>query len=95
MEYENAWKGVGNLLKHHDLYLLAVLDIIFTGLNEDWAKAMKTLIFKRITDYCVLPTYQTALDIYSQFLKDVQILGSTQHRIMNELLASPSSNVPN
>ena len=90
-EYENAWKSVGNFLSRHDLYILSVLDIIFTGLNETWSNAIKTLIFKRITDYCGFPAKQSAPNIYKQYMDDVQTMGRIQTRIMYESLMDPES----
>ena len=86
LKYENAWKSIGVFLRHSDIFVLVTLVVALHGLDGygDWSKAIKTLLFKRINDYCILDNEikQSPSEIFQQFLTDVKFIGSSQKRLL-------------
>ena len=62
------------------------MDIILNGLDENWSNAIKNLLFKKISDCCVLETRMSAPEIYKQFLNNVRHMGLIQQKMMFELM---------
>ena len=94
-EYQRLWTNVGNFVRRNDIYLLVILDLILECINEEWSKAIKKLLFKKITDCCgALETSLSATEIYGQFMQDVQNMAVLQQQMMFEAMQSPLGHEP-
>ena len=88
-EYQRLWTNVGNFVRRNDIYLLVILDLIFDCIDEEWSKAIKNLLFKKITDCCALETTLSATEMYGQFVQDVQSMAALQQQMMFEAMQNP------
>ena len=84
--YENAWESIGNFIRHNDIFVLVILVVALHGVDGygDWSNAIKTLLFKRINDFCILDNemQQSPTEIFQQVLTDVKFIGSSQRRLL-------------
>ena len=94
-EYQRLWTNVGNFVRRNDIYLLVILDQVFECINEEWSKAIKNLLFKKIKDCCgALETSLSATEMYGQFKQDVQNMAALQQQMMFEAMQSPLGHEP-